>query len=255
MKKIFLTIALGLFLTGAIYAQEYKIAKSTGTLMIREVNNVTVEGSTGNEIIFFSRGDHDKDRDDRAKGLRAISSMGLEDNTGLGLSVVDKGGEIVVQQLKKMDGPDIIIKVPKGVTVNYTHTSPHGDEIEFLNFEGIIDISTVHSGVILSNVTGPVQVKTVHGDIEAYFGTALKGPISITSVHAHVDVALPLATKANMKLGTTWGEILVDPDFKIEIDRNGDFVKYSDKVSGKLNGGGIDIELASTHNNVYLRKK
>lgn len=254
MKKIIYTIALGLFVTGALHAQEYKVAKNTGTLVIREVNNVTIEGFAGNEIVFSSR-DHDRDDDDRAKGLRAISSMGLEDNTGLGLSVVDKGGEIVVQQLKKMDGPDITIKVPKGVTVSYTHTSPHGDEIEFKNFEGPIDVSTVHSGVILTNATGPIEIKTVHGDIEASLGVGMKGPISIVSVHAHVDVALPLATKANMKLGTTWGEILVDPDFKIEIDRTGDFVKYSDKVNGKLNGGGIDIELASTHNNVYLRKK
>lgn len=254
MKKRIFIIGLGLFITGALHAQEYKVAKSTGTLVIREVNNVTIEGSAGNEIVFSSR-DHDRDDDDRAKGLRAISSMGLEDNTGLGLSVVEKAGEIVVQQLKKMDGPDITIKVPKGVTVSYTHTSPHGDEIEFKNFEGPIDVSTVHSGVILSNATGPMEIKTVHGDIEASLGAGMKGPISIVSVHAHVDVALPLATKANMKLGTTWGEILVDPDFKIEIDRTGDFVKYSDKVNGKLNGGGIDIELASTHNNVYLRKK
>jgi len=254
MKKRFLTIALGLFVTGAIQAQEYKVAKSTGILAIREVNNVTIEGSGGSEIVFTSR-NHDRDNDDRARGLRAISSMGLEDNTGLGLSVVDNGSEIVVQQLKKMDGPDITIKVPKGVTVNYSHTSPHGEEIEFKNFEGAMDVSTVHNGVILTNTTGPMQVKTVHGDIEASLGAVLKSPVSITSVHGHVDVALPVATRANLKLGTTWGEVLVDPDFKIEMERTGDYVKYGDKVSGKLNGGGMDIELASTHNNVYLRKK
>jgi hypothetical protein len=82
-----------------------------------------------------------------------------------------------------------------------------------------------------------MQVKTVHGDIEASFETSVKSPVSIISVHGHVDVALPVAIKANLKLGTKWGEILVDPDFKIEIDRTGEFVKYSDKLTGKLNGG------------------
>ena len=256
MKKQILGIALGLFVTGiaSTQAQEYKLNKSSGTLEIREVNHVTIEGHSGNEIIFSSR-DDDHDDDDRAKGLRAISSMGLEDNTGIGLSVVDKGNVIEVRQLKKMDGPDIRIQVPKNVVVSYPHTSPHGEEIDFKNFEGGIEVSTVHSGVILANTTGPLNIKTVHGDIDGSFEVAPKSPISIESVHGHVDVALPVATKANLKLSTHFGEILVDPDFKIQIDKTGDMVRYSDNVSGKINGGGIEIDLSAAHNNVYLRKK
>ncbi|MFZ6010548.1 MAG: DUF4097 family beta strand repeat-containing protein [Bacteroidota bacterium] len=258
MKKIIVNAALvslvSFIAVPALQAQEYKVAKSTGRLEIREVNHVTIEGAPGGEIIFSSRG-NDRDDDGRAKGLRAISSMGLEDNTGLGLSVVDKGNVIEVQQLKKMDGPEIKILVPKGVVVAYSHTSPYGDELEIKNFEGELEVSTVHSGVVLSNTTGPMSIKTVHGDIEASLGATLKSPVSLVSVHGHVDAALPVATKANMKLGTTYGEIFVDPDFKIEIEKAGGMVKYSDNVTGKLNGGGLDIKLSSTHNNVYLRKK
>jgi predicted membrane protein len=253
MKKYILAIAIGL-LIGVANAQEFKLNKSSGTLEIREVNHVTIEGHSGNDIIFTSR-DEDRDDDDRAKGLRAISSMGLEDNTGIGLSVVDKGNVIEVRQLKKMEGPEIKILVPKNVVVSYYHTSPHGDEIEIKNFDGQVDVSTVHNGVVLTNVTGPLNIKTVHGDIDASLGAALKSPVNIESVHGHVDVALPLTTKANLKLSTSFGEILVDPDFKIDIEKTGEMIKYSDKVSGKINGGGIEIGLSATHNNVYLRKK
>jgi predicted membrane protein len=179
----------------------------------------------------------------------------LEDNTGIGLSVIDKGNVIEVQQLKKMDGPDIKILVPKGVTVYYSHTSPYGSDVNIKNVESEIEVSTVHNAVHLDNVTGPVDVKTVHGEVEASFGATMKGPISINSVHGHVDVSLPVGTKANLKLGTSRGEIFVDPDFKIEIDRSGNMVRYSDNVTGKINGGGLDISLSSTHDNVYLRKK
>ncbi len=254
MKKKFGMIALALLIAGAVSAQDFKVSKSTGTLDISEVNNVSIEGTSGNEIIFSSR-DRNRDDDGRAKGLRAISSMGLEDNTGLGLSVIDKGTTIEVRQLKKMDGPEIKILVPKGVKISLSHTSPHGSDVEVKNFDGEIEISTVHNEVTLSNVTGPMDIKTVHGDIDVTFGATLKGPISINSVHAHVDVAIPVGTKADFKLGTTWGEIFVDPDFKLEIDKSGSFVKYSNKISGKMNGGGTEIELASTHDNVYLRKK
>jgi hypothetical protein len=255
MKKIIMTWMLAVVAIGSTaVAQEYKVSKSSGRLEIREVNNVQIEGHNGNEIIFTARGG-DRDRDDRAKGLRAISSMGLEDNTGIGLSVIEKGDVVEVQQLKKMDGPDITIRVPKGVTVVYTHTNPHGSELEIKNFEGAIEVSTVHNNVALMNNTGPMEVKTVHGNIEASLGSNLKGPIAIVSVHGHVDVGLPSATKANIRLGTTWGELLVDPAFKIEIDRSGKMVRYNDRVTGKINGGGVDIELGSTHDNVYLRSK
>src|SRR5688500_12130825 len=194
MKKQIL-IALGLLISGAMQAQEYKLNKSSGRLDIREVNHVTIEGHSGNEIIFSTR-DNDHDDDDRAKGLRAISSLGVEDNTGLGLSVIDKGDVIEVRQLKKMDGPEITIKVPKGIVISYRHSSPYGNGFTLRNLENEIDVSTVHNEVTLENVTGPMNVKTVHGEIDVAFGTNIKSPISIVSVHGHVDVAIPLATKA-----------------------------------------------------------
>ena len=255
MKIKFLGLAIvGLFMCGSLGAQDFKLNKNTGTLEIRELNKVTIEGYSGNEIIFSSENSN-RERDERAKGLRAISNMGLEDNTGIGISVVDKGNIIEVRQLKKMDGPHIKIQVPKNVKVAFYHTSPHGDDLEIKNFDGEVEVSSVHAGVVLSNATGPVNIKTVHGDIDAIFPTAPKSPISIESVHAHVDVAIPVESKANIKLSTHMGEILVDPAFKIEIERTGDMVKYSDKVSGKINGGGVAIDLSATHDNIYLRKK
>lgn len=251
MKETILTLMAAAMVIAA-EAQEYKVAKSSGRLEIREVNHVSVEGYNGSEIVFTSsRG---RDDDERARGLRALSSYGLEDNTGLGLSVVDKGDVIEVNQLKKTEGPEIKIMVPKGVMVSYTHSSPYGNEIEFRNFAGEIRVSTVHNGVVLTNTTGPVNVKTVHGDIDASLATPLTASVSLESVHGHVDVALPATTKANLTLTTDWGEVLVDPDFKIELEKTGDLTKYSGKIRGKLNGGGTDISLTSNHDNVYLRK-
>lgn len=234
-------------------AQDYKVAKSTGTLDIREVNEVTIEGTTGSEIVFSSS-DRDRDEDERAKGLRAVSALGLEDNTGLGLSVLDKNGVIEVRQLKKMDGPDVRIKVPKGVKIIYSHASPYGSDVKFKNVESEIEVTTVHNGVYLDNVTGLVDVTTVHGEIEASFGD-VKNAIKLSSTHGPVNVSLPLATKANLRMGTSHGEIFVDPDFKLDIEKVGNMVKYNDNVSAKINGGGTEISLSSSHNNVYLRKK
>src|SRR6478752_7531505 len=104
MNTKFILTLCALMVTALVNAQEYKVAKSTGRLDIRELNHVSIEGTTGNEIIFVGS-PKNHDQDDRAKGLRSISGGGLEDNTGLGISVLDKGGNIEVRQLKKMDGP------------------------------------------------------------------------------------------------------------------------------------------------------
>lgn len=252
MKLKMLVVAFAITVVIA-KAQEYKVAKSTGKLSIMEVNDVRIEGYDGKEIIFSSR-NHDNEKDERANGLRAVSSMGLEDNSGIGLSVQDKGDVVEVRQLKKMDGPEILIKVPKGIVIVYQHTSPHGDEFRLRNLDNDIQVTTVHNQVMLENVTGKVSVKTVHGDIDAVFPT-VKNQILLESVHGHVDAAVPADVKANLNMTTSWGEIFVDPALKIEMEKKDGYENYSDQFNGKLNGGGTEIEFGSTHNNVYLRKK
>src|SRR5882672_1452206 len=182
MKKKILTIVFAMMAVGALQAQEYKLAKSTGQLIIKGVDRVSVEGTSGNEIIFSSV-DGSREKDNRAAGLRAVSSLGLEDNTGIGLAVKDNGTTYEVYQLKKMDGPRVKIFVPKGVSVSYSHSSPHGSDITFKNVEGEIETSTVHNGVHLENVTGPLNIKTVHGEIEADFSANMKSPITLSSTH------------------------------------------------------------------------
>ncbi|MEQ8301805.1 MAG: DUF4097 family beta strand repeat-containing protein [Cyclobacteriaceae bacterium] len=252
MKMRWLTFGLWMLVSSAALAQEFKLAKSTGSIDITELNKVMIEGYAGNEIVFRSR-DHDKGHDERAEGLRAIGNFGLEDNTGIGLSVIDNSGVVEVRQLKKMDGPNILIRVPQGMRIRYTHSSPYGSGLELSSLEGEIEVSTVHNKVHLQNVTGSVKVRTVHGDVDGVFG-AVKNSISIASTHGHVDVAMPISTKANLNIGTSYGTIFIDPDFEIQMDKTGSVVKYNDKLSGKLNGGGVEVRLSSEHDNVYLRK-
>jgi hypothetical protein len=255
MKTQILSIVVLLFIALQVKGQEFKLSKSTGKLVIKEVNDVTIEGYSGNEIVFSSLdGPHEKDK--RAEGLRAVNSMGLEDNTGIGLAVQDKGNTIEVYQLKKMDGPKIKIMIPKGVSVSISHSSPYGSEVKLKNVESEIEVSTVHNGVVLENVTGPLTVKTIHGEIEANLGSNLKSPISLVSIHGLIDLTIPVATKANVNLATSYGEMFVDPAIKIELEEKTDWVRFgSNKVNGKINGGGLDLTLSSTHNNIYLRKK
>lgn len=251
-KKIIIGIVL-LLMAGYVQAQEFKVAKNSGRLELY-VGRVTVEGYDGNEIIFSSK-DGGRDKDERAEGLRSVNSLGLSDNTGLGINVTDKGNVVEVRQLKKTNSPNIRVQVPKGVIVSFTHESQYGGEAHFKNLTNEIEVSAQYNSIELDNVTGPLTVKTIYGHVEATFSTSIKDPISIVSVYGYVDVTLPQATKADLKLSTSYGEIFVAPEFDIKVEPTGGMVHYSDKVVGKINGGGINVDLACNYGKVYLRKK
>lgn len=240
-------------LAGTAQAQDFKVAKNSGRLELH-LGKVTVEGTTGNEIIFSSQ-DHQEGRDERAEGLRAINGLGLDDNTGLGINVTTKGDVVSVYQLKKTSSPDIKVLVPKGVIVSFEYQSQYSGDVRFVNMSNEIEVSAQYNSVELENVTGPLTVKSVYGHVEAEFGNEVKGPISIVSIYGYVDVTLPQTIKANLRLDTSYGEIFVAPEFKIEIDKQGDMIKYSDRVNGKVNGGGMNIDLSCNYGKIYLRKK
>ena len=61
--------------------------------------------------------------------------------------------------------------------------------------------------------------------------------------------------KANFRVSTGWGEIYSNLDIEIERDE-GNMKRYgTNKVVGKLNGGGVSFEVKSSHGSIYLRKK
>jgi hypothetical protein len=247
-NRIYIVLCLALS-SLALHAQDYKVAKSTGRLELN-IGRVDVEGTTGNEIIFSS-GDREKEKDERAKGLKEVNSMGLDDNTGLGINVSEKDNVITVRQLKKMNSPKIRIQVPKGVIVSYGFESQYGGEVSFKNMENEIEVSAQYNSIQMENCSGPVTAKTIYGHVEADFSANTKGPISIVSIYGFADVTLPQSIKANIRMNTSYGEIFVAPEFKIEMDRSAE----NERMSGKINGGGMQVDISCSYGKVYLRKK
>ncbi len=255
MKKI-ITIVAALFCMSLLStAQEFKINKSSGKLSIY-LSGATIEGYNGNEIIISNTSGRDEE-DDRAKGLRVISGNGLDDNTGLGVNVTEKAGAVEIRQVGRKDPNKLVIKVPKGITVFFQHDKVmNHSKVKFKNIENEIEVSCTYNDIDLDNVTGPMTVKTIYGQIDAELGNTVKGPISIVSVYGRVDVTMPTTLKANMSLSTPYGDIYAASDFKFDIEKTDEMVRYgSSSVKGKLNGGGTDISLKSNWGKIYLRKK
>jgi len=221
MKKQFTLLAALIILSTSAWAQkEYKLAKSTGRLNLN-ISGAIIEGYSGNEIIFSNQKSVEEVVDERAKGLKAISGSGFVDNTGLGIEVAESGQDVNVNVVGKKLNGILTIKVPQNLKISFSNTSNiYHDEIILKNLKNEIEVSTTYNKIKLENNSGPMNIKTVYGGVDAIFAGDIKGPVSIISVYNYVDVTLPATAKANVELGSSYGKLYAADEFKIAIDKN-----------------------------------
>lgn len=266
MKQLLMSIMLSASLFSVAYAQErqYKVQKKAGRLTLN-ISDVCVEGYDGNEIIFTAP--QPKEKDERAQGLTLLSGSGLKDNTGLNLSVRENGNSIEVDYVGKQENVLITVKVPNTMAVKVAATGAMSSDgtVHIKDFNGESEINTIYNSISLSNVTGPVNAKTLYGELTAKFASDLKGPISLVAVNKYIDVSIPATLKANVNLSTNYGNIYAaeglkiireaTEDKKVNEDANASGQQgwsRSTNIKGTLNGGGLDLIL-KTNNKIYLR--
>ena len=102
---------------------------------------------------------------------------------------------------------------------------------------------------------GNVIIESRHGSINATFNKLPEnGRIHLKSSHDNVDVSIPASAKANIRLSSSHGAIYTNLDFE-QKTANGNLTAINPKkLNGTLNGGGTDLTIESTHDNIYLRK-
>lgn len=239
--------------------QEYAVPLSNGKLVLEDINDLLIEGYTGSEVIFSAKASN-QEASRRAQGLKLINNLGLDDNSGIGIAVRKDGNTVNAIQLEGNNSDKkITIRVPKGVDVFISHSSHNAENINVTNFTDELEITTNYHDVNLNDVTGPMAVKTVYGDIEASFSQLNQtGSISLYSVYSHVDVTLPENSKANLSLSTSYGDVYSNADIKV-INTNSEKSKNScnsytgSSIEGSLNGGGVEMNLKSSYENIYIR--
>ena len=218
-NQLILVLALLSLGFSAAAQKEYKLSKSTGRITFN-INGAIIEGYSGTEIVFTSAKNDNEPVDDRAKGLRAISGSGFADNTGLGIEVVNKGEEVTVNSVNKHSDVVLTIKVPQGMKISFNNSSSiYHNDITLKNLKNEIEVSTSYNQIKLENNTGPMNVKTLYGSVDAVFASDIKGPVSIVSVYGYVDVSMPNATKANVEMGTNYGKLYAADAFKIVMEK------------------------------------
>ncbi|MBL7105435.1 MAG: hypothetical protein ISS18_13995 [Bacteroidales bacterium] len=243
-------------------AQNYELAVTNGQKIVVKglLGKIIIKSHSGTKLLIETKGY--KDVPEKAKGLKEIYGGGI-DNTGIGLSVKESGKIIMIGGAsKRSEDAKYTFFVPDNVSMKIDYSSPFGyDDIEVADFSGELEVEMLNAGINLTDVTGPLTIHTINGDIKAVFHKLnQKSPSSITSINGNVEITVPASTPANLKLGTMNGEIYTDCDIKFENkNKKGDeemiMIGGHSNTEGKLNGGGVEMTLSSINGSIYLRKK
>ena len=106
----------------------------------------------------------------------------------------------------------------------------------------------------LTDVTGPVSINTLGGNITVVFKN--KKPEKLYSIYSNngfIDMQIP--EDSNLILSTIGKAIYSDIDFKLlKENQESDFGQTKTKMLLKLGSGKIKMKLDAGYGNVYLRK-
>lgn len=236
-------------------AHEYKMAVGNNKewkLILKDFSGkLPITGYNGTEIIITAANE-DLTPPEKAKGLKAIYPAGT-DNTGLGLSVDKSNNQISIFCLLPFTrGGEYQIKVPENLAIEIESSCERSNEISIGNMKNEIDIKNCH-GIDLKNVTGPLILSTISGNIDITFsGISSEKPFSVNTISGDIDITLPVKTAADLELSTINGAFY--SDFELT-----DSQKNLKKIGGNelnfpLNGGGFKFNIVTVSGNIYLRK-
>jgi len=254
MKISFITILI--FVTTAFLpAQEYKVPVQNtkdGKIIIKDfTGELPIEGYNGNEIIITSTAESFAPPE-KAKGLKAIYPGGT-DNSGIGLAVEKDGNQVSVTCLLPFTRKgNYTMKVPDNLAIQLESSCERSNSVSVVNMKNEIDIKNCHD-IELSNVTGPLVLSTISGNIDITFGSISSDkPFSVNSISGDIDITLPVKTATDLELRTITGGFYSDFDL---TSTDNDLKRIGgNKLNFPLNGGGFKFSIVTVSGNIYLRK-
>ena len=236
--------------------KEHKSAMTSGTVSIVDIDGIIIEGYTGSEVIVSSMVE-ESEENERSKGLKVLNSLGLDDNTGFGVSVYKEGDILYVKNVSNSCDCDVVtIKVPQSVNISVEHGNYNAEALIVRNVSSELEITTNYHEVRLEDVTGPMAVKTVYGSIDAIFSQlSQEGSVSLYSVYELVDVTIPKSSKMNVSLSAPNGNVYSNVNVDITSNKKDSHGSGhgGSTIVGTTNGGGVDFNVKSAYEDVYLR--
>lgn len=263
ITKPFLMVLMTFLITTALIAQnKHEVSVDAGQQVVIQklLGKIIIKDHSGSNLLIEAS--DLPALPEKAKGLKEVYGGGM-DNSGIGLNIQESGKLIIVSgATKRSEEATYVFHVPASVNMKVDYSSPFGyDEIEVNGFSNELEVTTLNEGIALENVTGPMTIHTINGDINLDFTTLnQQSPSSISSINGEMEVKLPASTPVDLKFSCMHGEIYTDLDIELEKKdepKKGEWVNIggNSNSKGTMNGGGVELTLSTINGSIYLRKK
>ena len=225
-------------------------------------NNYTVARSSGNNV-FFSRIDQSK-----KEGLKRLGKKQENKELGIYFTIEQKDGELIFKdasqgQFVMVSNESYSIKIPNSIKLNWdtsnckkaTNTNRtffYSNKASSLsNFNGELELTTSLSNFKLTDVTGPVSINSIGGNVTVEFDKKL--PLKLYSVYTNngfIDITMPSTSDVNVEANGS--AVYSDLPFTILSDNESDGQQH---MKLKIKKGRVKMKLEAGFGTIYLRKK
>ncbi|MFY9241782.1 MAG: hypothetical protein WAO74_02005 [Polaribacter sp.] len=214
--------------------------------------------------VFFINND-----DDKKKGLKKLGKNNENSDFGIYFTIEEKDGELIFKdktegQLVMISNERYEIKIPNSIKLNwqtnscnnkseaknqYVFYNSQGSSLS--NFDGEVSISSTLNNTKLKDVTGPVSINTLGGNVTIEFDKKTpKFLYSIYSNNGFIDITIPETSDVN--IDAIASDIFSDINFKVDEEKEQNNLQ---QMKLKLKSGKVKMKLNANLGNIYLRKK
>jgi hypothetical protein len=258
----------GSFATTVINSNGYSYAQN-GRRLAKISKNDSVRATQGRVMYFF-------EDQDRKEGLKKLGKKYENAEYGIYFTIEQKDNELIFKDNRPKNRQFIMygneryeIKIPNSLKLKWTTNNCIDEKRRFSgstvfynsnpsslsDFNGEVDIESTLGNIKLTDVTGPVTVNTVGGNVTVEFNK--KKPQQLYSIYSNngfIDVQIP--SGSSLSADVEGKAVYSDVDFTILDEKEEkDFGNIKNIMKLKLGSGKVKMKLDANYGNIYLRKK
>ncbi len=245
--------------TGGVIVSGKNTSSSRKNISVARAKNIS---STSGNYVFFSNRDEDK-----KKGLKRLGKKQENKELGIYFTIEEKEGELIFKdasdgQFVMLSNESYLIKIPNSIKLNWDTSnckkSNRNQAIFYSNktsslsnFNGEVELTTSLSNFKLTDVTGPVSINSIGGNVSVEFDKKL--PLQLYSVYTNngfIDITIPSNSDVNVE--ANGAAIYSDLAFNVLSDLEFDGQQH---MKLKLKRGKVKMKLEAGFGTIYLRKK
>lgn len=234
----------------------------------QSISSSSTGTSKNGNVIFFNNDS------ERKKGLKKLGEKNQNSDLGIYFTIEQKGEELIFRDQQRVGllvspNEKYSIKIPNSIKLNWKtkRCSDQSSESNapqaffysskassLSNFSGEVEIASSLKNIKLTDVTGPVVINTLGGNVTVEFEKKYPNALySIYSNNGFIDIQIP--EQSNLLVDVIGKSVYSDVDFKVlEEEEVNDVWQTTTKMKLKYGTGKVKMKLNGGFGNVYLRK-